>query len=125
MVTAEPADFPLAGADISGAQQLICNPSGLPLNAWSHLASTYDGSNLSLYLNGSLAQRVPVSGTIDPSTGPLQIAASYFGEYFQGAIDEVRIYNKALTTADIQTLLSANGDFIEHECTRSGRLLEF
>src|SRR5207253_5766509 len=36
---------PLAGANIAGVQQVICNSSALPLNTWSHLTSTYDGSN--------------------------------------------------------------------------------
>jgi hypothetical protein len=95
---------PLAGANITGAQQVICSPSALPLNTWTYLTSTYDGSNLNLYVNGSLAQSVPVNGTVDPSTGPLQIGASYFGEYFQGLIDEVQIYNRALTDTEIQTV---------------------
>jgi hypothetical protein len=94
--------FPLAGANLSGTQQVICNSSGLPLNTWSYLTSTYDGSNFKFYVNGSLTQTVPFTGTIDPSTGILQIGASRFGEYFKGFIDEVRIYNRALSATEIQ-----------------------
>src|SRR5439155_26687862 len=90
--------------NITGVQEVICSSSGLPLNTWSHLTSTYDGSNLKFYVNGSPSQSVPFSGTIDLSTGTLQIGASYFGEYFKGFIDEVRIYNRALTDAEIQTI---------------------
>src|SRR5262249_44670786 len=96
--------FPLAGANLSGAQQVICNSSGLPLNTWSYLTSTYDGSNFKYYVNGSLSQTVPFSGTIDPSTGTLQIGASHFGENFKGFIDEVRIYSRALSDTEIQTI---------------------
>jgi hypothetical protein len=43
-----------------------------------------------------------LSGAIAPSTGSLRIGGnSLWGEYFQGCIDEVRIYNRALTPADI------------------------
>ena len=44
------------------------------------------------------------SGTIGTSSGPLRIGGnSLWGEYFQGTIDEVRIYNRALTALEIQT----------------------
>ena len=45
-----------------------------------------------------------VSGTLSPTTGTLQIGASQFGEYFKGLIDEVRIYNRALSATEIQTI---------------------
>src|SRR5439155_17184377 len=45
-----------------------------------------------------------VSGTLSPSTGTLQIGASQYGEYFQGLIDEVRVYNRALSATEIQTI---------------------
>ena len=47
-----------------------------------------------------------ISGLIPSSTGILQIGSSQFGEYFSGLIDDVRIYNRALSDAEIQTLFN-------------------
>ena len=64
----------------------------VPLNAWTHLAATYDSSTLSLYVNGSLVQSVPTSGALLTSTGALRIGGnSVWAEFFQGVIDEVRV----------------------------------
>jgi len=82
-------------------------PAALPLNAWSHLAATYDGSTLSLYVNGNLASSIPANGAITTSTGALRIGGnSVFGDYFQGLIDEVRIYNRALNIGEVRSDMS-------------------
>src|SRR3990172_2242936 len=76
----------------------------LPLNSWSHLAATYNGSTLSLYINGSLVSSKAVSGAIAGSALPLRIGGnSVWGEDFQGLIDEVRVYKRALSHAEIQS----------------------
>jgi Concanavalin A-like lectin/glucanases superfamily/Bacterial Ig domain/Abnormal spindle-like microcephaly-assoc'd, ASPM-SPD-2-Hydin len=78
-------------------------PSALPLNTWSHLAGTYDGATLRLYLNGVLVASQAVTGAMVSSTGALRIGGNgVWGEYFGGRIDEVRIYNRALSAAEIQ-----------------------
>jgi chitodextrinase len=90
-----------------GGEKNVLGTAGLPLNGWTHLAVTYDGASLRLYVNGALAQTAPLSGTIAGSTGVLHIGGnSVWGEYFQGLIDEVRVYNRALSQADIQTDLN-------------------
>jgi glucose/arabinose dehydrogenase len=76
----------------------------LPLNTWSHLAATYDGATLRLYVNGSQVGTRAVTGAMVASTGVLRVGGnSLWGEYFSGRIDEVRIYNRALTATEIQT----------------------
>ena len=77
--------------------------SALPLNAWSHLAATYDGQTLRLYVNGvQVASRVVLT-PIETSTGALTIGGdALYGQYFAGRIDEVRIYNTALSASQIQ-----------------------
>ncbi len=78
--------------------------STLPLNNWSHLAATYDGSMLRMYVNGIQAGSRAISGPLLTSTGALRIGGNQvWGEYFQGRIDEVRIYNTALSAAQIQS----------------------
>src|SRR6266540_2413754 len=83
---------------------VACQPSSLPVNTWTHLTLTYNGSVLTLYRNGGAVATANVSGTLSHSTGTLQIGASEYGEYFQGLIDEVRVYNRALTNTEIQTI---------------------
>ncbi|HZY85889.1 MAG TPA: LamG-like jellyroll fold domain-containing protein, partial [Gemmataceae bacterium] len=76
----------------------------LPLNTWSYLSATYDGSTLKMYVNGALATSLALTGPINVTSGALRIGGdSIWGEYFSGLIDEVRVYNRALTQAQIQT----------------------
>lgn len=80
----------------------------LGLNTWTHVAVTYDAAMLRLYINGTQAASRSVSGTIVTSSGALRIGGnSIWGEYFTGLIDEVRIFNGALTQADIQRDMNA------------------
>ena len=74
----------------------------LALNAWSHLAATYDGATLRLFVNGTQVSTRAVTGGIAVSGNPLRIGGnSVWGEYFNGYIDEVRIYNRALSASQI------------------------
>jgi Concanavalin A-like lectin/glucanases superfamily len=74
----------------------------LALNTWTHLAVTYDGSTLRLYVNGTQVSSKAVTGAMPAGTQPLRIGGNaIWGEYFAGLIDEVRIYNRALSSAEI------------------------
>ena len=78
--------------------------SVLPLNTWSHLAATYDGATLRLFVNGTQVATRASTGATVISASPFRIGGnSVWGEYFAGLIDEVRIYNRALTAAQIAT----------------------
>ena len=73
-----------------------------PGRAWTHLAATYDGTTQRLYANGTQVAQLAVSGAITTSTSPLKIGGNaIWGEWFNGLIDEVRVYNRALTPAEI------------------------
>jgi hypothetical protein len=76
----------------------------LATNTWAHLAATYDGSTLRMYVNGTLASSLAQAGSINVTAGVLRIGGnSIWGEYFNGLIDEVRVYSRALSQAQIQT----------------------
>jgi hypothetical protein len=78
-------------------------PEELPVDTWSYLAVTYDGTMLRLYVNGEETSSTPQIGRPQANANPLQIGGSaYEGEYFAGQIDEVRIYNRALSPSEIQ-----------------------
>jgi hypothetical protein len=67
-------------------------------NTWSHLAGTFGGATLRLYVNGTLVASQPAAGPIATSASALRLGGnSVWGEYFQGRIDEVRVYNRALS----------------------------
>ena len=106
----------------------------LALNTWTHLATTYDGTTLRLFVNGAQVGQLAFSGSITTSTGALRIGGNaIWGECFQGDIDEVRIYNRALTATEIQadmntsisapdtTPPSAPGTLDGHRRPRPGR----
>jgi hypothetical protein len=75
----------------------------LPVNDWSHLAVTYSDSVLRAYINGVLVDSRSVASPLTTSDGALRIGGnSIWGEFFAGRIDEVRIYDRALSAPDIQ-----------------------
>jgi hypothetical protein len=105
LYAADGAAKPPAGyIDKSGTDYNATGTANLPLNTWTYLAATYNGSAVMLYVNGTLAASRSVSGSIASSTSPLRIGGNnVWGEYFKGMIDEVRVYNAALAAAQITT----------------------
>src|SRR5205809_7484632 len=104
MASSDQGNRPAVGGTWTAGNQNTFGPSGLPANAWTHLAATFDGATVRLYMNGVQVASRAQTTLLTTSTGTLQIGAnSYAGENFAGRIDEVRIYNRALTTAEIQT----------------------
>lgn len=92
---------PALGGQFAGAP--LYGTDVLPLNTWVHLAGTYNGTRLRLYVNGELVSSRLESALIDPSTGPLTIGGdSLYGQYWIGKIDEVRVYNRLLRIEEIQ-----------------------
>ncbi len=79
-----------------------------PINTWSHLAAIYDGSGLKLYLNGSLVTSNSSSGAIPTTADPFFIGTKSDiapgGDRFNGELDEIRLYSRALNLQEIQTL---------------------
>jgi chitodextrinase len=72
-------------------------------NTWSYVAATYDGASLKLYVNGVQVASRSQTGAIKISTGKVGIGGDgFWGQYFNGLIDDVRIYNRALAPAEIQ-----------------------
>ena len=75
----------------------------LPLNAWSHLATTYDGATLRLYIDAAPVAAAPLPGGLAGGPGTLSLGGTgAWGEYFAGLIDEVRVYDRALGPAELR-----------------------
>src|SRR5262249_31951289 len=92
-----PAGYIRMRSDVKAAGSSI-----LPLNTWSHLAATYDGANIRMYVNGVQVGTKAQTGNMTTSTSVFRIGGnSVWGEWFKGIIDEVRVYNNALTQSQI------------------------
>ncbi len=80
-------------------------PSGigtsLRTNTWYHIVSTWDGSLMRNYINGELDLIDDSSGTID-SGANIRLSISHESRSFAGIIDEVRIYNRALSAEEVR-----------------------
>jgi len=98
--TSDTASRPAAGGTC-GHQYAA---AALPVNTWTHLAVTYDRTTIRVYVNGTQVSTQPATAAIVSSTNPLSIGSdAIYGQAFNGMIDEVRVYNTALTQAQIQT----------------------
>ena len=74
------------------------------MNAWTHLAVTYDGATMRLFVNGTQVTSRPRPGRSQRPPNPLWIGGnSPYGEFFAGRIDDVRIYNRSLSATEIQS----------------------
>ncbi len=94
---------PAAYVRQGGTSYTTVGSAQLAIGQWAHLAATYDGSALKLYVNSTLAGTFNVSGSINTTTGALRAGGnSVWSEWFNGLIDEIRVYNHALTQPEIQ-----------------------
>src|SRR5262249_22991444 len=93
--------------DVSGTPYGFDTNVTLPLNEWHHVAGTWDGAVLRMYLDGNEIGSTPYTGTIGyPVSNPVFIGADEDGTsgvpdigFVPGNVDEVRISNVALTPA--------------------------
>jgi RHS repeat-associated protein len=112
----------LLGNEGTGAHHWLINSAGgtalgvwsgsqvspsLPVGQWKHIALTFDGTTLTGYVNGvsigSQAATFNLAGT------PLTLAQAHVGEnYFNGVVDELNVYNRALSAAEVATLAGAS-----------------
>ena len=88
-------------------QTLVANDGALAANNWVHVAVTYDGSLMRIFKDGDLVGSQNATGELDASfSGSTNIGRNPVGgRYFNGLIDDVRFYSKALTEAEIDQLI--------------------
>lgn len=92
-------------------------PHGSANTTWTHAVCTYNGSALKIYLNGVLDASKIINLPLDRNTGALvvggndktQWAPDYFHNWWQGSIDDFRLYNRALTAAQVAALRAGTG----------------
>jgi hypothetical protein len=82
----------------------LSSTANLPLDDWSHLAMTWDGAHLTLYINGTLVNHRTAEGMITAGSGPLRIGGNaVLNDWFKGSLDEVRVYRRALSQSEVQS----------------------
>lgn len=89
----------ISDMDAGGGHELVPG-------AWTHLAFVHDGTNDKIFVNGVLANSKNVTGDLNNTGKPLGIGWNPIdkGNYFKGAIDEVQIFNNALSDAEVLAL---------------------
>jgi glucose/arabinose dehydrogenase len=101
------APRPAGTVNTGGADVSAIGTAALSVGTWTHLAVTFDGGTLRLYVNGGLVGTQSASGPIRTSADALTIGGNaVWSEWFAGLVDEVRIYNRALTQGEIQAGMS-------------------
>jgi len=100
--------YPVGGS----VSQWADSASEIPLNQWTHVAATFDGAMVNVYVNGALDGNGARAGPIDSMTKPFQIGGfddpgNFVGGFFIGRIDEVELYSAALSATDIAHLFNA------------------
>jgi hypothetical protein len=126
-ITRQPR-FHFAVSDPAVGAHWINGSTVVPLGQWHHVAGTYDGSFIRLYIDGEEDPASPVaySGPISVNNWPVVLAdnAEVPDMAFVGRLDDVRIYNCALSSADIQALVAGisadHGSMLVREVINAG-----
>jgi hypothetical protein len=92
-----------SGHVYSGGDAALASANAIALSKWTHVATTWDGSTLRMYVNGTQVASSALSGTATTSSRPLRIGGNnVWTEWFNGLIDEVRVYNRALSPDEVK-----------------------
>lgn len=103
--------FAIAGDTVNGSTtnwaEVISPANALPLNTWSHVAGTFDGTVLKIYVNGNMVASKAYTGSINEST-PYNMRIGRWSDpgqtpsrFFDGKIDEVRVWHRLISQAEI------------------------
>ena len=82
--------------------------SGLTDENWHHVLSKFNGNYGEIWIDNTLELNCSISGTIDTNTRALYIGSRETNNYFNGSLDDVRIYDRALTTQEISDIYTSN-----------------
>ncbi len=92
----------LFSLDIGGAQTLYSNAT-LDSN-WHHIVGTYNGSEMRIYIDNQLSNKLSVTGDISNALSDNYIGSNGIARYFNGTLDEFKLYNIGLNQTDISDL---------------------
>ncbi len=94
-----------------GSGVVQANTSSISANNWYHVTGVYDGAEVSIFLNGKKIESIAATGNIVNRTGDLYIGQggsnSFPNNLLDGLLDEVKIYNRALSPSEISELANS------------------
>lgn len=90
-------------------------------NKWHHLVGTYDKTTIKLYINGVLVNSKAHSTSMTVNNNPILIGKSGYNEFFNGKIDDLRIYDRAISDAEVTQLFNE----VNSSCTISGPIAAY
>lgn len=93
---------PQFNLDLGAGWQTCGAGTTLSTNTWYHIAATYDGANMIIYINGVEQNAIAQTGNIDVSASTFKIGNWASGNFWAGQLDEVRVWNTARTAAEIR-----------------------
>jgi formylglycine-generating enzyme required for sulfatase activity len=101
-------DEPLFAIQTTGGYRVPNPANGQPIQKWIHICGTYDGQKTKLFYNGQLVAEVQSGGDLKYEANPLVIGRDlFYKQSYDGKIDDVRIYNRALSSAEVVGLYEA------------------
>lgn len=92
----------------NGNEGVESTASKIPLNTWTHIAYVKHGNTLRIFINGKKDSEQPLAGRVLSNTGPIYIGKDPWYPGLSCAIDEYRIYTRALTVSEINLLATGN-----------------
>lgn len=105
LTAGKPQFFTVAG----GLQNSGVGSTAMTAGLRYHVAGTFDGTNVAVYLNGKLEATAVHAGTLGSgASNPIQIGTSTSSNTANGAMADVRVYNRALSAAEINALYNQN-----------------
>ena len=91
----------------SAGTTFTISSTGVTLNTWQHYVMTYDGSMLRVFLNGAAHDSIAASGSITNTASTFYMGSVYYSSqnfFFQGMLDEVSLWNAALSPAQVNCI---------------------
>jgi len=86
-----------------------CSPDSPPVGEWHHICATYDGAVFKCYIDGELGEEWEYAGAMPENTASVTIGRrSRGGTFFNGMIDDVAIYNRALSEEEIGLVMEGH-----------------
>ncbi len=93
----------------NGRDKTVTSTTTLPLHKWTHVAARYDGAQMRIFINGTLDTATTAAthaNTPRATTAPVWIGGESGQHHFHGYLDDLSIYNRALTDSEITDLVN-------------------